>query len=204
LCTIYALKRIECMMIIKSGRLLRIRASDIKNGHLQVPETVTSIDYRAFSNFTRLSCVTLPAGLTYMAAEAFAGCTHLKDITLPIGLKCIWIGTFKGCTNLTSITLPPVVDFIDHYAFVGCKKLKYIIMDSDNPADLVQLKAILPIYLKDKTISKHEYLRLVRLQIAFGLSETGNIWNRFFSPAASREQHSLTEPQLIKEVMEYL
>lgn len=59
-------------------------------------------DY-AFRDCSRLTSLTLPAGVTSIYFEAFWGCSGLTSLTLPAGITSIGYGAFKGCRGLTSI-----------------------------------------------------------------------------------------------------
>ncbi len=48
---------------------------------LILSDTVTSIGASAFSDFTSLESVTIPASCTAIYADAFAGCSNLKEVT---------------------------------------------------------------------------------------------------------------------------
>jgi hypothetical protein len=79
----------------------------------------------AFRGCTRLTSVTLPAGLTSIGDLAFSGCTRLTSVTLPAGLTSIGISAFSYCTRLTSVTLPAGLTSIDSSAFSGCTGLTF-------------------------------------------------------------------------------
>lgn len=50
---------------------------------VEIPKSVTLIDYNAFENCPELSTVLLHEGLMEIGKNAFAGCSNLKYITLP-------------------------------------------------------------------------------------------------------------------------
>ena len=53
-------------------------------------------DY-AFRDCSRLTSLTLPAGVTSIYFEAFSGCSGLTSLTLPAGITSIGDGAFWGC-----------------------------------------------------------------------------------------------------------
>ena len=91
-----------------------------------IPNSVTSIGEKAFSNCSNLKSVVIPDSVTFIGPSAFWGCSSLASITLPHSLTSISASTFAGCTSLTSITIPDSVTSIGSCAFVGCENLTSI------------------------------------------------------------------------------
>ena len=67
---------------------------------------VASIADQAFENNTRLSSVTVPAGVTEIGWFAFSGCVFLTDITLPASLQSIDYGAFENCSSALTVRCP--------------------------------------------------------------------------------------------------
>ena len=78
------------------------------------------IGKRAFSGCSRLTSLTLPAGITEIGEYAFSRCSGLTSLTLPTSITYIGEKTFYGCSGLTSITIPNGVTQIDKNAFASC------------------------------------------------------------------------------------
>ena len=57
----------------------------------------------AFKDCSRLTSLTLPAGITSIGYAAFNGCRGLTSLTLPAGITSIGEYAFRGCSGLTSI-----------------------------------------------------------------------------------------------------
>ena len=72
---------------------------------IAIPDSVTSIDERAFSNCTGLTSITIPNSVTSIGDWAFAGCTGLTSVTIPNSVTSIGDWAFAGCSGLTSITV---------------------------------------------------------------------------------------------------
>lgn len=89
----------------------------------QIPDTVKTIEYRAFKNCTNLASITIPEGVTKINFYAFEGCTALTSVTIPKGVTRIDYCTFEGCTALTSINIPEGVTEIGISAFRDCTAL---------------------------------------------------------------------------------
>ena len=81
------------------------------------------IGKRAFSGCSRLTSLTLPAGITEIGEYAFSRCSGLTSLTLPTSITYIGEKTFYGCSGLTSITIPNGVTQIDKNAFASCTGL---------------------------------------------------------------------------------
>ena len=81
------------------------------------------IGFCAFKGCSRLTSLTLPAGITKIGDGAFSGCSGLTSLTLPAGITKIGFGAFYGCSGLTSLTLPAGITWIDSYAFLNCSGL---------------------------------------------------------------------------------
>ena len=77
----------------------------------------------AFSGCSRLTSLTLPAGITSIGEDAFGGCSGLTSLTLPVGITSIGDYAFEGCSGLTSLTLPAGITEIGSYTFSGCSGL---------------------------------------------------------------------------------
>ncbi len=91
-----------------------------------IPNSVTSIGYRAFYGCTGLTSITIPNSVTRIGNEAFWGCTRLTSITIPNNVTSIGIGAFSNCRGLTSITLPKSLSEIGEDVFLGCENLQTI------------------------------------------------------------------------------
>ena len=63
--------------------------------------------------------------------RAFNGCSRLTSLTLPAGITSIGSYAFYGCSGLTSVTLPAGLTQIDDYAFSECSGLTSIYVYSD-------------------------------------------------------------------------
>ncbi len=93
---------------------------------LVLDEGVTSIPGSAFSDFTSLESVDLPASLQSIGGSAFADCTSLESVDLPEGIATIADGTFSDCRGLSDVDLPESLESIGGSAFYGCTSLQSI------------------------------------------------------------------------------
>ena len=88
-----------------------------------IPNSVTSIGYRAFYDCTGLTSITIPNSVTSIGGYAFSGCNGLTTITIPNNVTSIGSSAFGGCSGLTSITIPNSVTSIDDKVFYNCTGL---------------------------------------------------------------------------------
>ena len=91
-----------------------------------IPNSVTSIGYKAFYGCTNLTSVKIPNGVTSIGYYAFYKCTNLTSIEIPNSVKSIGNEAFYGCDSLTSIKIPNSVTSIGEYTFYSCNSLTSI------------------------------------------------------------------------------
>ena len=92
-------------------------------GAYTIPDSVTSIDNRAFYSCKSLTSVTIPNSVTIIGERAFSYCTSLTSVMIPGSVTSICDYAFNGCTSLTSVTIPDSVTSIGEYAFAYCTSL---------------------------------------------------------------------------------
>lgn len=108
-------------------------------------EWVTGIGEKAFSEYKKLSFLSIPQSVTQIGNNAFADCRNLRtvagggavktlgygiyrgtaiqQIEVPEGQEQVGYCAFYGCPNLVSVHIPEGVSLIDEYAFAGCGNL---------------------------------------------------------------------------------
>lgn len=67
-----------------------------------IPASISSIDYTAFQNCTKLTSVAIPDGVTTISGATFLGCTSLASITIGSGVTKIE-DYFTKCTSLSEV-----------------------------------------------------------------------------------------------------
>ena len=87
---------------------------------LTLPAGITKIGYSAFEDCSGLTSLTLPDGITEIGSYAFSGCSGLTSLNLPASITEIGSYTFSDCSRLTSLTLPAGITEIDSHAFFYC------------------------------------------------------------------------------------
>ena len=91
-----------------------------------IPNSVTSIGNKAFSDCTSLQSVTIPNSVTSIGDEAFSSCVSLQSITIPNSVTSIGDNAFFLCKSLQSVTIPNSVTSIGYNAFFLCDSLQSI------------------------------------------------------------------------------
>ncbi len=98
--------------------------------HIELPETITSIDSCAFSS-SGLKSIKLPDELKNISIETFDSCKDLEEVILPSKLERIEMLAFRGCTSLEKIDIPENTSQIDLEAFMSCSSLKEVTIRCD-------------------------------------------------------------------------
>ena len=93
---------------------------------INIPSSVTRIEWGAFSGCSSLTSINIPSSVTFIGNFAFAGCSSLTAINIPSSVTCIGQGAFYGCSSLTSINIPSSVTCIASWAFRDCSSLTSI------------------------------------------------------------------------------
>ena len=91
-----------------------------------IPNSVTSIGDKAFSNCSALNSITIPNSVTSIGANAFQGCSSLNSITIGSSVKSIGEYAFSSCSSLNSITIGSSITTIGYAAFSSCSSLTSI------------------------------------------------------------------------------
>ncbi len=113
-------------MIIENDVLVSVSDYDVKNGIVNIPDSVTSIGNWAFCRCNNLTSVTIPDSVTSIGGSAFENCSNLTNVIIGNGVMSIYDFTFFGCDRLTSVTIGNSVTSIDLGAFYDCNGLTNI------------------------------------------------------------------------------
>ena len=95
-------------------------------GNTTIPNSITSIEFNAFTDMGSLLSVSIPNSVTSIGSYAFYNCTGLTSVTISEGIDSLAESLFYGCTSLTSVTIPENVTSIGSYAFRNCRSLTSI------------------------------------------------------------------------------
>ena len=98
-----------------------------------IPDNAKVISDGAFAT-QELEAITIPDSVTTIESRAFTDCTLLENVTISnsSALNAIGMFAFYKCTSLKSIFIPSGVTKIDSYAFQDCSSLESMVVDSAN------------------------------------------------------------------------
>lgn len=85
-----------------------------------IPNTVTTIENRAFYHCDNLTSIVIPSSVNSIGDNAFSGCSSLGTIKIPSSVASIGNYAFEYCSGLTSIEIPSSVISIGQGAFRDC------------------------------------------------------------------------------------
>ena len=117
---------------INDGKELEVVGADPYSENVVIPEEVTymnrtrkvtSIGNRAYSNYGKLTSVTIPNSVTYIGNQAFYQCDNLTSVTIGNSVTSIGSEAFFYCHSLTSVIIPNSVTDIGNQAFYECSSL---------------------------------------------------------------------------------
>ena len=106
-----------CFVYSDATKTALLGCSSKATGTITIPNSVTSIETKAFYECTNLTSVTIPNSVTNIGERAFEDCHGLTSITIPNSVTTIGKAAFQDCTMLTSVTIPNSVTNIGTYAF---------------------------------------------------------------------------------------
>lgn len=77
-----------------------------KTGIFEIPGTVTTIDYAAFSNCKNLTSIIIPTSVMQISDNAFSNCSGLSGtFTIPNSVVSLGYFAFQGCTGITNFNV---------------------------------------------------------------------------------------------------
>lgn len=78
-----------------------------QESHVVVPDGVVEIGDGAFMEASSyLTSVTMPESVTSIGEKAFSDCINLTSVVIPDSVQTIGEGAFEGCSSLTEVTMP--------------------------------------------------------------------------------------------------
>lgn len=102
--------------------------------NIKFSESLISIFTDAFSYCTSLKNIIFPESLLYIESSAFRGCSNLENFLFPKGLKTIGSGAFESCSNLTEVYLLESIERLDQGIFRGIENLTIYLEATNKPS----------------------------------------------------------------------
>jgi hypothetical protein len=89
-----------------------------------LPENITAIGVKSFSDCTKLTSIIIPDDVTSIGTNAFIGCTGLTSVTFSKSMASIDYAAFQDCTGLKNIHCRGLIPAkITPYTFFGVNKI---------------------------------------------------------------------------------
>ena len=102
---------------------------------LTIPETVTTIGVKAFSDLKALEAIRLPQELKEIAPDTFFDCISLEEINFPEGLETLNEYACYNCTSLKSVSFGSKIKNISYLVFDNTC-LQSISIDATTPPEI--------------------------------------------------------------------
>ena len=104
-------------VLFNKDKTVLIQAPGGITGAYQIPDTVTTIGYEAFSYCNGLTAVTIPDSVVHIGVGAFYECVELASLTMGKNVEAIHDAAFHSCYALDNVVLPSGVAAIGEGAF---------------------------------------------------------------------------------------
>ncbi|MCQ2266336.1 MAG: leucine-rich repeat domain-containing protein [Bacteroidaceae bacterium] len=100
--------------------------------NIDIPETMTGIGFAAFSgcDFTTLN---IPGSVSLINYYAFDWCVNLESVNIADGVERIYAYAFRSCQKLKTVDLGRSIETISEGVFSDCSNLEEIIFHSATP-----------------------------------------------------------------------
>ena len=110
-------------MKIENGILVSVSASDVVDGHFNIPSDVHTIGLGAFKGLSELKSISIPSTIKEIQSDAFSDCKMLNFVSLPSSVEKIGSNAFSGCKYLNKVKLAEGLKVIEDHAFSNCEAL---------------------------------------------------------------------------------
>ena len=139
-------------------------------GEIIIPDTVTAIGARMFSDCTKITSLTIGKGVISIGEYAFSGCIKLSgEVNLGEQITFIGNGAFKNCKYIQTIRIYSDIKNIADETFSGCFYLENIYIN-DNVENIGNkafygCNHLITVYIGDKvqSIGEQAFYDCVRL-----------------------------------------
>lgn len=112
-----SMKSIGGVLFSKDGTRLYSYPGGMRQEEYVVPETVTWIGMRAFSENPYLSALTIPNSVTRMAGGICSNCVSLKTVKLSESVTCLEAYSFDKCESMKILDIPESVKMFGESVF---------------------------------------------------------------------------------------
>jgi hypothetical protein len=126
---------------------------DLEGNHIENPGILKELKMEHILIFIT-KCI-IPDSVTSIDKKAFYGCTSLKEITIPNSVTSIGFEAFVLCESLKEIIIPDSVTSIGDSAFFGCNSLKKVIFKGKTLEEVKRMNNY-PWDIEDESIIKCE------------------------------------------------
>ena len=109
------------------------RLSFCKMGSVVIPNTVTSINEKAFHGCYNIKNLIIPDSVTFIGTSAFYGCSGMESITLSENLTKLDDCVFNECSSLKHLTIHSKIEYMCLELFFGCDSLEDITVEATTP-----------------------------------------------------------------------
>lgn len=148
--TFYACSKLEDVFIPETVTSIGIKAfSEIAAEQIELPNSIETISMMAFYN-SELTSVDLPDSVLAIGESVFGLCCNLRSVKIGKSIVHIEKKAFEDCSALNEVTFrSTIIGSIGTYVFKGCKNLKRI----NVPVSAMDTyKRLLPKYLHRKLV----------------------------------------------------
>lgn len=114
---------------ISVGHDVELHLNDKLVTELAVPDGITEVKTKLFSNYSHLVSVSFPAGVKTIGSAAFNECRALKEVRFADGLESIGNSAFGGC-KLSACSFPASLKTIGDWAFSSNKLVELVFPDA--------------------------------------------------------------------------
>ncbi len=108
-------------LLVKDNTVLSFAPAGLTT--YSIPEGITKIGTRGFSDSSELTSVVLPSSLTIIGSQSFVGCSSLKSIIIPEAVTEISVSAFSNCSGLESVNIPQGTH-VSSGVFDQCRSLR--------------------------------------------------------------------------------
>ncbi len=114
-------------VLLSQDRTLLIQYPGGKPGSYTIPDTVTSVDWRAFYGCASVTAVTIPDSITSIVYYMFYGCKNLATVIIPTTVTNLGDYAFYDCTSLRNIYFEGAAPDVAPSAFINAQPTIYYV-----------------------------------------------------------------------------